>query len=107
MNYLFCYGTLLEAEIIKGLIGRVPSSIKATWITGYKVRTIEDEGVYLQVYFTGNSEDIIPGQIIIVSDDEIRKINEWEGDEYILGEIDTFHQKNIKIYMKDERRLGN
>lgn len=99
---LFCYGTLLQEDIILKLIGRVPKSIKATWIYGYKVKVIEDDGEYLQANFTNDKNDILPGQIIEVTDLEIKKINDWEGDEYRLVPIKTHHNIECEMYAKNE-----
>jgi hypothetical protein len=107
-NYLFVYGSLLDPDSLLRTIDREASSVeylpasiiahKLTWInTGKKINMVDDnwkslEGVYygsLNLAQTDKETDVVTGAIIVVTNNEIKKLAIREKN-YILVDISRY-----------------
>ena len=82
MPFLFSYGTLQKEDVQLSTFGR---SLKGTRdeLTGFELSAITIEGTrYATVTFTGNPDIRVPGVVFDVTDSELAKADEYEGEFY-------------------------
>ena len=79
-NKLFIYGTLTKPEIQKGIFGRVVNGTSDA-LYGYEKSKIEiDGGTYPIIIPNKNGK--VPGLVIEISDDELKRTDEYETEAY-------------------------
>ena len=80
MTKLFVYGSLLDPAVQSEVINRNPD-LQPYTLHGYAKSTInlEGESWYIAEQSDMGSND---GMIMELRDDELAKIDEWEGDSY-------------------------
>jgi len=86
MHKIFIYGTLLDKKIQNEVIGRTQDG-KFTLVDNYiLMRDWEVEGTaYPRLY--PHSAGCVIGEIIEVTDEELKSIDEWETNRYIRQDI--------------------
>ena len=87
-NKLFIYGTLMDSKIQKNVIGRIVNGIPDT-LREYEKSEIEIEGEKYPIIIK-NKNGIVEGLLIEMNDEELKNIDEYEGNEY----------KRIKVILK-------
>lgn len=92
---LFSYGTLLIPEVMKKVLGFPLIPEKSVFIKGYKIFLTSGDYGYLISDYTGNMDDIVPGFLVEVPEENIARLDKYEGNRY----------KRRNIYCYD--RLGN
>tara|TARA_R110000796_G_scaffold37722_4_gene95312 strand:- start:210829 stop:211143 length:315 start_codon:yes stop_codon:yes gene_type:complete len=80
-NYLFSYGSLQNYEIQIALYNRKLVGFEAI-LFGYKISKQKIEGQYLIIYQTQDLNDRITGMVYEISDNELLKTDDYEGDFY-------------------------
>jgi hypothetical protein len=97
VSQLFVYGSLLEAPVIKQLIGRVPGSFDGT-VEGFRRDTIriDDEDWFIAVRDKAMS---LEGKFLTLEKCELAIIDDWEGPEYQRVEI----AKDVFLYAQPVR----
>ena len=91
MNKLFIYGYLLDENIQKNVIGRVCKGEFGLVDNHILLRDWEVDGVACPRIFP-HSVGCVVGQIIEVSDEELKKIDDFETQAY----------KRVKIHVKNK-----
>jgi gamma-glutamylcyclotransferase (GGCT)/AIG2-like uncharacterized protein YtfP len=83
IHQLFVYGTLRDKEVLKRVAGREIVPLTREFLTGYKLSSIElGEISYPILIEDKNSNERIEGDILEVTSEELRLIDEYEGPEY-------------------------
>jgi gamma-glutamylcyclotransferase (GGCT)/AIG2-like uncharacterized protein YtfP len=85
MNKLFIYGTLINPEIQKSILGRIINGIPNI-LEGYEKSEIEIDNKKYPIIIP-NKNKTVNGFVIEISDDEFKKIDEYEGIEYKRIEV--------------------
>jgi gamma-glutamylcyclotransferase (GGCT)/AIG2-like uncharacterized protein YtfP len=98
MNKLFIYGTLIDPEIQKSILGRIINGIPNI-LEGYEKSEIEIEGEKYPLTVQ-NKNEIVEGLVIDINDDELKKIDEYEGVEYKRIEIVLQSGISAWVYLK-------
>lgn len=84
-NRLFTYGTLTDPKVQKRVWGRLTPGI-ADVLPGYRKSEIRIEGdVYPLI--VADAARKVRGSVIEVTDEELRKIDEYESDAYRRVEV--------------------
>ena len=80
MELLFAYGTLLDPDVQRSVIGRTVQSRPDT-LPGYRRGVLRSGGAS---YFIAipDEQGAIDGGILEVTREELERIDEYEGDEY-------------------------
>lgn len=82
MEKLFVYGVLKNPEIQKKVIGRIAEGEESS-LSGYKKGLINIEGeIFPILEKTRNRFDFVFGEVIEVSNEELKKIDEYKTDNY-------------------------
>ncbi len=98
VNKLFAYGTLADSEVQMRVWGRLTPG-QSDSLSGYRKSEIETvDGKYPLII--PNAENSVSGLIIEVSDEELAKIDEYEGKEYKRIEIITENNVRAWVYAK-------
>jgi len=117
MVKLFIYGSLLSEDIQLRVIGRI---IKRTQtlttdsqfgivciLHGYtRTKDLKIDNEYYWRLNVGNDDDIVKGLVIELTDDEIKKVDEYETDAYkrfntivqLDRNIESIYE-NVQVYM--------
>ncbi len=80
-EFLFTYGTLQDKEVQQMVFSRILTGNK----DHLKAHTISKElvgGLYPTVTSTANSDKGVPGIVYIISTDELKRVDIYEGDAY-------------------------
>ena len=82
MERLFIYGTLRDSDVQMKLINRILAPVKS-YLEGYIIKSIiQGTHSYPIISFTGNKDDIVPGDVVEVTERELIVMDEYEGVEY-------------------------
>lgn len=101
MQNLFVYGLLKKPEIQKEVIGRIIKGLDDS-IKGYKKSTIEINGEIFPILIKSNSpRDFIFGKVLEVSEEELKKIDEYETDAYKRKKVILLSGKEVWVYVKN------
>jgi gamma-glutamylcyclotransferase (GGCT)/AIG2-like uncharacterized protein YtfP len=98
MNKLFIYGTLINPKIQKNIIGHIIDGIPDI-LKGYEKSVIEIDNEKYPIIIPDKNK-MVNGFIIEVSDDELRKIDKYEGVEYKRTEIISQNGISAWVYKK-------
>jgi gamma-glutamylcyclotransferase (GGCT)/AIG2-like uncharacterized protein YtfP len=92
VHHLFVYGTLRDPSIRKKITGRDIQVLKSGILGGYRLSNIEfEEGGYPIIWEDVNSTEEITGEVIEITDRELKLMDEYEGTDY----------RRIKEILKD------
>lgn len=81
MEKLFVYGTFLDRQMRKKLLGRDVSKSEVDSLDGFKISSMSDEGFcYPILVKERNSNDFIKGDVIEVTPAEMEIIDKYEGN---------------------------
>jgi gamma-glutamylcyclotransferase (GGCT)/AIG2-like uncharacterized protein YtfP len=98
MNKLFIYGTLINPKIQKNIIGHIINGIPDI-LKRYEKSAIEIDNEKYPIIIP-NKNKIVSGFIIEISNDELKKIDEYEGVEYKRIEIVLQSGISVWVYVK-------
>jgi gamma-glutamylcyclotransferase (GGCT)/AIG2-like uncharacterized protein YtfP len=89
MEKLFVYGTLRDKSIRKKITGKAIPSLGVFKLDGYKLSGIVIGGTEYPIIFNDpNSNELIEGELIEVSESELSLLDEYEGSEYSRTRIE-------------------
>jgi len=80
-QYLFSYGTLQDSEVQKMVFSRMLNGNKDV----LEAHTVSDEmvgGLYPTIQFSSDPNDKVSGYVYIISEEELRLVDAYEGDAY-------------------------
>ena len=106
-KYLFSYGTLQKDSVQLNLFGRLLNGTKDI-LKGYKLSPIEirdgsflskgEENIQLTVVPTNDMEDIIPGTVFEISEEELILADKYEPDNYKRVSVILDSGKEVWVY---------
>ena len=100
MENLFVYGNLKKPEIQRKVIGRV-AELTEDSIKGYKQSTIYIKGEIFPILTSSkNPLDFVFGSVIEVTEEELKKIDDYETDEFKRKEVVLVSRKDSWVYVK-------
>ena len=99
---LFVYGTLLESEVRQLVFTRELEG-KKDQLSGYRIHRNKVSGLYPSVEATGQDEDQVSGQVFVVSNDDLRRADQYEGEAYMRKRVRlasgteawVYHEKSV------------
>ncbi|MEK7195371.1 MAG: gamma-glutamylcyclotransferase family protein [Patescibacteria group bacterium] len=97
-NRLFIYGTLINPEVQKNVLGRVADGVPDALI-GYKKSEIEVEGKEYPLIVPDEGEKV-GGLVINVADRELEKIDEYETAVYKRKSVVLERGISAWVYVK-------
>jgi len=102
MEKIFIYGTILDEEIKKQVLGRV---IKGKWALVDNFILIRDWEVGGKAYprLYPHSAGCVIGEIIEVTDDEIKLLDEYETNAYKRDFVHVKNEGNIQTYFANKK----
>jgi len=102
----FSYGTIQKPEIQIEVFGEVLKSTIDT-ISGYKVlNDFEIDGInYPRLAYEKNG--IVFGQIFELTDEQLKLLDEYEGDDYYRTTIQTDNNITVEIYLQINYLCGH
>lgn len=92
---LFIYGSLL---LNRHNLGFIIKPMESVFVKGYKI-TIEKSPItktnyhYIKLVFTGNEQDIVPGFLTRVSEEELKLLDAYEGDSYTRTRLECYDRE--------------
>ena len=100
MEKLFVYGTLMESNVQKKVIGRIIEGEKDSLI-GYKKSSIQIEGeIYPIIEKSKNRNDIIFGKVLLVTNEELKELDKYETDAYRRIKVVLVSGEDSWVYTK-------
>lgn len=112
MTYLFSYGTLRYPQVQRDLYGR-DLVMREDAIPGYVLSQVEitkqdvlarsDKCFHPTIRYTGNSNDIVKGVVVELTEQELTKSNEYEVDDYQRNSVTTVGNKQAWVYAESPR----
>ena len=99
MNNLFCYGTLQDSEIQEKHIGRIIKGIPDK-LAGFGKSKIKLNGKIYPILIP-QKDSVIEGEVFSVTDNEMKKIDEYEGDAYKRINVRLESGKIAMVYIKN------
>lgn len=102
MEHLFAYGSLKEKEIQETIFGRLLQGAPET-LVGYEIKEIsieEEFGMeqYPIISPTENEKDTIEGMLFQVREDELQKVDTYEGKSYKRIQVEVKSKKTAWVY---------
>jgi len=79
-NKLFVYGTLMDPKIQDKYIGRIVKGVEV-FLCGYEKTEIDIDGAVYPLIILNKDSDV-EGQILELTDEELLKVDEYEGTVY-------------------------
>ncbi|GBG24947.1 AIG2-like protein D [Hondaea fermentalgiana] len=105
MNVVFVYGSLMEERVLSTVVGRMPA-FQPGLLLGYTRYAIKDR-VYPGIRTT-KPDDKVTGLLVSkLSDEEIRRLDSFEDDDYDRVEENIFtengeaHRANVYVWKKE------
>jgi len=101
MEAVFAYGTLLDSEIQRRVIGRTVESRPDT-LLGYRkgVLQLADATYFIAIR---DEQSEIRGAVIEVTPDELRRIDRYEGEEYERVQVVLASGVRAWVYRRPEK----
>ena len=100
MENLFVYGILKKPEIHKKVIGRTAEFYDDS-LKGHKISQINIENEIFPILINSkNPRDFVVGSVIKVSEEELKKIDKYEGEEYKRKKVILSSGKESWVYVK-------
>lgn len=97
-HHLFTYGTLQEKEVQLGVFSRLLGGYDDT-LHGHRISDIKVAGLYPTLEPTHNPQDKINGKVYVLTDDELKKADFYEGDAYERIEVGLLSGKKAWVYL--------
>lgn len=97
-HHLFTYGTLQEKEVQLGVFSRVLGGYDDN-LYAYKISDTKVAGLYPTLEPTENTQDKIQGKVYILTSDELKKADFYEGDAYKRIEVSLSSGKKAWVYL--------
>ncbi|KAA2219996.1 gamma-glutamylcyclotransferase [Maribacter flavus] len=97
-HHLFTYGTLQEKEVQLGVFSRLLGGYNDT-LHGHRISDIKVAGLYPTLEPTHNPQDKIHGKVFVLTDDELKKADLYEGDAYERIEVGLLSGKKAWVYL--------
>ena len=82
---LFVYGTLLEPEVLKAVIGRVANGVEDK-LKGYKKSQMEIDGEPYPILVAAEDE-VVAGKVLHLTLEELAELDEYESEVYIRRQV--------------------
>lgn len=109
MHHLFTYGTLQLPQVQKALFGRILSGHPAV-LSGYKqvpltlhdptVVRLSRKNAHLILEHTGNLEDQVTGVSFELSEEELKRADAYEPDDYRRELVRFVSGKEAWVYVR-------
>ena len=99
MHYLFTYGTLQDLSIQKQVFGRTLVGIHDV-LNGYDISLEKIMGRYLVIEKAINKESKIEGIVYELQDNELLKVDLYEGEAYKKTKVVLKSGKSAWVYIK-------
>lgn len=102
MPYLFAYGTLLDARIQRSVFGR-PIDGRPDRLPGYVASVVRVDGAsaYPNVAHTGRATDLVEGEVLNLSEDDLRAADAYETSAYERRVVALASGTSAWIYVAD------
>ena len=97
-HYLFTYGTLLEKEVQLGVFSRMLGGLKDA-LSEYRISNYKVADLYPTLEHTKNKDDIIKGEVYVLTPEELQKADAYEGDAYQRIEVVLSSGKKAWAYI--------
>ena len=97
-HHLFTYGTLLEKEVQLGVFSRLLGGLQ-DGLSEYKISDYKVADLYPTLEHTKNKEDIIKGNVYVLTAEELQKADAYEGDAYERIEVILSSGKKAWVYI--------
>lgn len=97
-HLLFTYGTLQELEVQLGVFSRVLGGYDDS-LHGHRISDIKVAGLYPTLEQTNDPKDKIEGKVYVLTDDELKKADFYEGDAYQRREVCLHSGKKAWVYL--------
>jgi gamma-glutamylcyclotransferase (GGCT)/AIG2-like uncharacterized protein YtfP len=91
MEHVFSYGTLQQTSVQMETFGRRLIG-KPDALTGYRIETVEitdpevlrasGKRIHPILRFTGHAEDVVPGTLLELTEEEVAQADAYEVDDY-------------------------
>lgn len=101
MNYLFVYGSLIAKNSPFKF-----SPLESIFIEGYKLyiekkQNSENNYHFIKLQKTEDTNDIVSGYLVEVSDDILQKLDTYEGSSYKRVEIEAMKRtlEKVKVFV--------
>lgn len=98
-DYLFVYGTLLESEVRKLVFTRELEG-KKDLLSGYRIHRNKVSGLYPSVEATGQNEDEVSGEVFVVSSEDLRRADQYEGEAYMRKRVKLASGTEAWVYQE-------
>ena len=99
LENLFIYGTLKDKEIQKEIIGRAIEDMAEDVLGNHHLTEINIDGKkYLAI--TPDRNFLVAGSVVQVTDDELRRIDEYESSVYKREKVILISRKEAWAYVK-------
>ena len=100
MENLFLYGVLMKKEIQKEVLGR-ELEMREDSLTRYKKGSVQIEReIFPRLEKTNNTYDVVFGKVVEVSEEDFKKLDEYEGEDYRKIEVVLVSGKDSWVYVK-------
>lgn len=100
MNKLFIYGTLIDSEIQKEIIGR-ELKLSPQILSGYKKSKMEVSGTLYPLIVSDINKEV-KGFIVEITDEELQKIDAYETNAYKRMQINLKNRERVWVYVENE-----
>jgi gamma-glutamylcyclotransferase (GGCT)/AIG2-like uncharacterized protein YtfP len=98
---LFVYGTLMDPDTRADVIGRSLPYMEPDSLCGFSVETVEIENTTYPA-LVPNGHNIVHGAIIILHEDELKSLDEYETDVYKRQMVRLMSGKEAWVFVKKE-----
>ncbi|WP_369413826.1 DUF4286 family protein [Lentiprolixibacter aurantiacus] len=98
-EHLFVYGTLLESEVRQLVFARELDG-KKDMLAGYRIHRNKVSGLYPSVEATGQDEDQVSGEVFVVSNDDLRRADQYEGEAYMRKRVTLASGTEAWVYQE-------
>lgn len=98
-EYLFVYGTLLESEVRQLVFTRELDG-KKDLLSGYRIHRNKVSGLYPSVEATGRDEDQVGGEVFVVSSEDLKRADQYEGEAYMRKRVTLASGTEAWVYQE-------
>ena len=100
MVFLFIYDNLQKPEIQKEVLGR-ELEMQEDSLNRYKKSSVNVEGeIFPRLEKTNNTYDVVFGKVVEISEEDLKKLDEYEGEDYKRIEVVLVSGKDSWVYVK-------
>ncbi|WP_405379941.1 DUF4286 family protein [Maribacter sp. LLG6340-A2] len=97
-HLLFSYGTIQQLDVQLGVFSRPLVGFEDE-LAQYTVSEEKIAGLYPTLQHTGNTNDVIKGQVYTLTHQELQKADEYEGEAYQRIQIELGSGRNAWVYI--------